>query len=139
MGMHPHLTTALAGGALLVGCGQQPPVTVQTVPRTQRDVVVGSTVIVRGDYAPDEHGPFTFDGRYDVRFTQRGTGVDFTKEVPFTARLERSVAGRAGRRIPLFEAAARSGRTTISARGRFQVVVDYGDSPYEIRFARTGR
>ena len=120
--------------ALLAGCGQQQPTAVGTVPSDARVTTRGSTIVVRGDYGPDEHGPFTFDGRYDVRFTQRGTGVDFRAEVPFTAHLEQPDVNGPGRRVRLFQTAARTGRAVVTARGRFRVVVDFGDSPYEIRF-----
>jgi hypothetical protein len=138
--MKAHLTTplvvvvALAAGA----CGEEQRAEVGTVPAAQRNVTDGSTIVVRGDYGPDERGPFAFDGRYDVRFIQRGASVDFGAEVPFTAHLEQPAAGRAGRRLKLFEAATRAGSTTVSARGRFRVVVDFGDSPYELRFTRAG-
>jgi hypothetical protein len=122
-----------------VGCGDDPHPAVTTVPADQRSVTDGSSIVVRGDYGPDEHGPFPFDGRYDVRFVQRGAGVDFGAEVPFTAHLEEPAAGDPGRRVRLFQAAARTGRTTVSARGRFRIVVDFGDSPYEVRFTRMRR
>jgi hypothetical protein len=73
-----------------------------------------------------------------VRFVQRGAGVDFATEVPFTAHLEQPAANGPGKRVELFEKAARSGRTEVTADGRFRVVVDYGDSPYEIRFVKAG-
>jgi hypothetical protein len=52
--------------------------------------------------------------------------------VPFTARLEQPTADGPGKTIELFERAARTGTTTVTARGRFEVVVDFGDSPYEL-------
>ena len=108
------------------------------MPADQRSVTEGSSIVLRGDYGPDQHGPFVFTGRYDVRFVQRGAGVDFGAEVPFTAHLERPAAGGPVRHVRLFRTAARSGRTTISAHGRFRVVVDFGDSPYVLRFTRAG-
>lgn len=87
---------------------------------------------MRGDYAPDQHGPYTLHGRYRVRFVQRGSGVDFTREVPFTAHLEQPDADGPGKTIKLFERAAATGTTTVAAAGRFDVVVDYGDSPYAL-------
>ena len=136
MGMRPYLTRTLAAAGLLLagGCGQMQSPPVRTVPASQRAADTGSSIVVRGDYGPDERGPFTFDGRYDVRFVQRGAGVDFASEVPFTAHLEQPDANGPGRKVKLFQEAARAGRTAITARGRFRVVVDFGDSPYEIRF-----
>ena len=137
--MRAHLTTPLLAVVVLAtgGCGDEQRSEVRTVPAAQRSVTQGPSIVVRGDYGPDEHGPFAFDGRYDVRFVQRGAGVDFGAEVPFTAHLEQPAANGPGRRVRLFQVAARAGRTTVSARGRFRVVVDFGDSPYELRFTRT--
>jgi hypothetical protein len=136
--MRAHVSTPLAIAAVLAGgCGDEHRTAVKTVPADQRATTKGSAVIVvRGDYAPDEHGPFTFSGRYDVRFTQRGARVNFTAEVPFTAHLEQPDANGPGKRVKLFQSAARTGHAAITARGRFQVVVDFGDSPYEIRFTK---
>jgi hypothetical protein len=134
MGMRRHLTTPLLVAALLAGCGEAQPSQVPTTPAAQRQATTGKSIVVRGDYAPDEHGPFLFRGHYAVRFLQRGAGVDFHSEVPFTAHLEQPDAGGPGRTVKLFQAAAQSGSAQITARGRFRVVVDFGDSPYEIRF-----
>jgi hypothetical protein len=138
--MRAHSTTPLVVLVVLAagGCGDEQGSEVRTVPAAQRSVADGTSIVVRGDYGPDEHGPFAFDGRYAVRFVQRGSGVDFGAEVPFTAHLEQPAADGPGRRVRLFQAAARAGRTTVRARGRFRVVVDFGDSPYELRFTRTG-
>jgi hypothetical protein len=138
--MRAHLTTPLVAVVVLAagGCGDEQRSEVRTAPAAQRSVTQGTSIVVRGDYGPDEHGPFAFDGRYDVRFVQRGAGVDFGAEVPFTAHLEQPAANGPGRRVRLFQVAARAGRTTVSARGRFRVVVDFGDSPYELRFTRAG-
>jgi hypothetical protein len=95
-------------------------------------VQADGTVTVRGDYAPDEHGPYTLHGRYRVRFVQRGAGVDWAGEVPFTAHLETAADGEPPRKIALFEAAARTGTATVRAEGRFVLAVDFGDSPYEV-------
>jgi hypothetical protein len=106
--------------------------TVATTPAAQRSVQQSGVITVRGDYAPDEHGPYDLHGRYTVHFAQRGAGVDFQQEVPFTAHLEQGAAAGPGRKIKLFQKAAASGATTVDADGRFQVLVDFGDSPYEI-------
>lgn len=131
------ITSAAAlATAGVAGCGtaDPPAATVATTPTAQRSVQRAGTITVRGDYAPDEHGPYTLHGRYTVRFAQRGTGVDFRREVPFTAHLEgaRPAAAGPGRMIKLFQDASRTGATTIRADGRFRLLVDYGDSPYEI-------
>ena len=139
--MKVHLTTSLAIAAVvLAGCGSgtQTGPRVATVAASEREVVSETEIVVRGDLGPDDHGPFALHGAYDVRFTQRGAGVDFTAEVPFTAYLEQPAADGPGRQIALFEEAAASGRTRITAEGRWHVVVDFGDSPYEIRLRRVG-
>jgi hypothetical protein len=115
-------------------CGGGPDLasTVRTTPAAARSEQRAGAITVRGDYAPDQRGPYALHGRYSVRFTQRGAGVDFAKEVPFTAHLETVVDGGPGRTVPLFKRAAASGSTTIRADGRFALMVDYGDSPYAI-------
>jgi hypothetical protein len=121
----------------LAGCAGSSPSrsTVPTTPASQRSVQRAGSITVRGDYAPAERGPYLLRGRYRVRFTQRGAGVDFRAEVPFTAHLEERRSAGPGRTIPLFQRAARRGTTTIHADGRFHLVVDFGDSPYEIVLA----
>ena len=125
---------------ILAGCGsgdERASKTVATTPAALRSDTGGGRVVVRGDYAPDRLGPFAFDGRYRVRFVQRGAGVDFGAEVPFTAHLEQPGDGPP-KTVELFEDAAASGTRTISLRGRYEVVVDFGDSPYRIEFAPAG-
>lgn len=131
--MHPITWLAVAAG-VAAGCGGASGggPRVATTPAAQRSVQHDGAITVRGDYAPDRHGPYALRGRYRVRFVQRGSGVDFRKEVPFTAHLEQAVADGPGRTIRLFERAAATGSTTVTATGRFDVVVDYGDSPYEL-------
>jgi hypothetical protein len=128
------ITCALGLAGFLLGCGGAagPGSTVATTPAAERSVQRAGTITVRGDYAPDQHGPYALHGRYRVRFTQRGAGVNFAREVPFTARLEQPVASGPGRSIRLFQRAARSGTTMVRADGRFELVVDFGDSPYEV-------
>jgi len=105
---------------------------VRTTAAAERSVQQAGAITIRGDYGPDEHGPYALHGAYDVRFTQHGAGVRWAAEVPFTAHLETAVSAGPARTIALFERAARTGATTIRADGRFLLAVDYGDSPYEI-------
>jgi hypothetical protein len=130
---HPITCLVLAAG-VLAGCGQgaSETSTVATTPQAQRSVQHAGAITVRGDYAPDQHGPYTLHGRYRVRFVQRGAGVDFADEVPFTAHLEQPSADGAPKTIKLFQKAAAQGTTTVTADGRWDVVIDYGDSPYEL-------
>jgi hypothetical protein len=134
--VHPgkSITCALGLAGALLGCGgtDDRASTVATTPAAQRSVQRAGTITVRGDYAPDQHGPYVLHGRYRVRFTQRGAGVNFAREVPFTARLEQPVASGPARSIRLFQRAARRGTTVVRADGRFALVVDFGDSPYEV-------
>ena len=128
------ITCAAAVAMFSAGCGASAKVgrPVATTPAHERSVQRAGTITVRGDYGPDQHGPYALHGRYVVRYAQRGDGVDFRHEVPFTAHLEEAAASGPGHVIKLFERAARTGATTVRADGRFALVVDYGDSPYEI-------
>jgi hypothetical protein len=135
--VHPVICLAVlaSAAAAVAGCGSAGGggATVATTPQAQRSVVQhGGAITVRGDYAPDQHGPYTLRGRYRVRFTQRGAGVDFTHEVPFAAHLEQPDADGPGKSIRLFERAAATGTATVTADGRYEVVIDYGDSPYTL-------
>ena len=126
-------TPAVAATLLLAGCGSgDRRITASTTRAQDRTRVHARQIIVRGDYAPAQHGPFALDGRYRVRFAQRGAGVDFSREVPFTAHLEEPVSGRPGKTIALFRRAERSGTVTVTARGHFDLVIDFGDSPYTV-------
>lgn len=128
------LITTLGVAAALCGCGSAaprstaPPVT----PPDQRVRVQGGTIVFRGDVAPDSSGPLTLTGRYRATFSQGGPGVDFAAEVPFTAHLEQPRASGAPREIALFQAARRTGAATFTARGRWELLVDFGDSPFVI-------
>ena len=89
-------------------------------------------IIVHGDASPATHGPFPLHGRYIARFQQyapEDPHLDFGGETPFVAAL---VRGRDTRR-KLFRAATATGRTTITADGRWQIQVSFGDYPYVIR------
>ena len=134
--MHRSYQTTLAALAAVVfaGCGanSDPVSTVVTTPAAQRSVQRAGAITIRGDYGPDQRGPYTLHGRYRARFTQRGAGVDFADEVPFTAHLEATVGSGRRRTVALFQRAAATGAATIRADGRFDLMVDYGDSPYEI-------
>jgi hypothetical protein len=131
----------MLAAVVLAGCASEarPGDLVPATPASQRSTQRAGTITARGDYAPDQHGPYVLRGRYVVRFVQRGAGVDFRREVPFTAHLEHAQAVGPGRVIRLFQRAARTGATTIEADGRFELVVDFGDSPYEIVISPAAR
>jgi hypothetical protein len=99
-------------------------------------------IVVQGDASPGTHGPFSFDGRYTVRFEQiapEDPRLDFGAETAFVADANRQAGqpGAGSRR--LFRAAARTGARSVTLRGRFYVDVSFGDFPYAIRFTPTDR
>ncbi len=143
LGMVRHPSTLLAGLAtlaLLPGCGDAAPPSSApaATPPAARLTTAGDRIVLRGDVAPDSFGPLELRGAYRVRFRQRGTGVDFGAEVPFTAHLEQARGAGAPRVLPLFERAAATGATEVTARGRWQLVVDFGDSPFEVELSPRG-
>src|SRR3954462_13054638 len=107
-------TWLLLCAALVAGCGQNAASRVTTTPKAQRTVERAGGIVLRGDYAPDQHGPIALDGRYTVRFTQEGAGTNFATEVPFTAHREKPTTGRAAPTFPLFKHAAKTGATTVT-------------------------
>jgi len=131
---HPITFSAVLTASLAVGCGAAAPRSTAppATPKAERLQARGERFVLRGDVAPDEFGPLALLGRYTVAFRQIGSGVDFSAEVPFTARLEQDRAGGAPRRIDLFERATRTGSVTVTARGRWRLVVDFGDLPFEV-------
>jgi hypothetical protein len=97
-------------------------------------------IVVRGDSSPATHGPYTFAGRYLVRFEQyapEDPTLDFSAQTPLKATLQRREGDPRGAK-PLIEAARRSGRRELAVRGRYFVDVSFGDFPYVIRFTPRG-
>jgi hypothetical protein len=93
-------------------------------------------IVVRGDSSPATHGPYTFAGRYLVRFEQyapEDAALDFSAQTPLTATLQPREGDPRGAK-PLIEAAQRRGRRELAIRGRYFVDVSFGDFPYVIRF-----
>jgi len=134
MRRHPITSLAVIAATLVGGCGEAPPPSTAppATPKAERVQVQGARIVLRGDTAPDELGPLMLRGRYRVAFRQSGRGVDFSAEVPFTAHLEQARGGGAPRRIALFRRAAQSGSVTATARGRWSLVVDFGDLPFVV-------
>jgi hypothetical protein len=99
-------------------------------------------VVVQGQASPATHGPFVFDGLYVVRFEQiapEDPRLDFGAQTAFVAHVDRRPGqpGAGSRR--LFRVAARTGRRSVTLRGRLYVDVSFGDFPYAIRFTPTDR
>jgi hypothetical protein len=93
-------------------------------------------IVVRGEASPATKGPYTFNGRYLVRFQQyapEDPKLDFASQTPLTASLVRHEGDAAGA-VKLFEAAAPSGRRELTIRGRYYVEASFGDFPYVLRF-----
>jgi hypothetical protein len=129
--------------ALLCGCGSD--VRRGTPPPKASSVKVAllaapkrpGEVIVRGEASPASHGPFTFDGRYRVRFEQfapEDPNVDFTAQTAFVAALDKHAEEDGPGSVRLFRTARRTSGKTVALHGRLFVDVSFGDFPYAIRF-----
>ena len=94
-------------------------------------------IIVRGDLSPASHGPYTFDGRYVVRFQQfapEDPNLDFSAQTAFVTTLDRRAEVEGPGSVKLFHAASRTGRKTLALHGKLFVDVSFGDFPYALRF-----
>jgi hypothetical protein len=115
--------------------------TTAALPPLARRAPAPGEIVVRGEASPATHGPYTFSGRYLVRFQQyapEDPKLDFAAQTSFTASLVRREGDPAGA-VKLFEAAAPSGRRELTVRGRYYVEVSFGDFPYVVRFTPRGR
>lgn len=115
--------------------------TAAALPALARRPPAPGEIVVRGEASPATHGPYSFSGRYLVRFEQyapEDPNLDFTAQTPFSAALVRNEGETAGA-VKLFETAARSGRRELTIRGRYYVDVSFGDFPYVLRFTPRGR
>jgi hypothetical protein len=137
-----HLFFVLLALPALAGCGGDDSSSTATtattapLPALARSPPAPGEIVVRGDASPATHGPYTFSGRYLVRFEQyapEDPNLDFGSQTPFSAALTRREGDTAGA-IKLFEAAARRDRRELTIRGRYVVDVSFGDFPYVIRF-----
>jgi hypothetical protein len=137
--------TLLLVVCLLAGCGSEngpapPPsreATQAAEPAWARAPTGAGEVLVRGDASPASHGPFTFNGRYTVRFAQvapEDPTLDFGKETSFVARLDRNAELPQAGSVRLFRVARGEGQRRVRLNGRFFVDVEFGDYPYVIRF-----
>ncbi|MDP2709757.1 MAG: hypothetical protein Q8O56_00940 [Solirubrobacteraceae bacterium] len=139
------LALLLVALAVLAGCGNDDgpdattsaPVRTATQPALATRPAGTGEIVVRGESSPAIHGPFTFEGRYLVRFEQyapEDAALDFTSQVPFEATLTRREGDPRGAVALVEPAAARSGRRELTIDGRFHVDVSFGDFPYVLRF-----
>lgn len=124
------------------GCGGDDPAgtattaPTATLPDLARRPPAPGEIVVRGEASPATHGPYTFSGRYLVRFEQyapEDPNLDFATQTPFSAALARRAGDPVGA-VELFEDAARSGRRELAINGRYLVDVSFGDFPYVVRF-----
>lgn len=124
-----------------VPAGPRPATGRAAAPALARAPAKPGEILVSGEAAPREHGPYAFSGRYRVRFEQRAPedpGLDFTRQTAFTAALVREATAGDGERRALFSIAARSGSKVVEIRGRWTVSVEFGDFPYAIRLVPAG-
>ena len=138
---------AAPAAVLLGGCGdgdsagKAPTATTSAaLPALASRPAATGEIVVRGESSPATHGPYTFDGRYLVRFEQyapEDPALDFSGQTPLTVSLQRREGDPSGA-IAVFEAAQRSGRREREIRGRYVVDVSFGDFPYVIRFTPRG-
>jgi hypothetical protein len=130
---------------LVAGCGSEngpapPPsreATQAAEPAWARAPASAGEIVVRGEASPGSHGPFTFTGRYTVRFAQvapEDPALDFTKETSFVARLDRTAELPGASSVRLFRVARGEGGRRVRVNGRYFVDVEFGDYPYVIRF-----
>ncbi len=132
-------------GIALISCGStgstpEPPpaagVDSPNAPSLLTDSKSAGEFVFRADLSPETFGPVTLDGRYIVRFAQyapEDAEMDFSTKTIFVATLVK-VSGSGPGEIPLFQEAARSGQTRVTADGSYEVDVSFGDFPFVIRF-----
>jgi hypothetical protein len=135
--------TAASAAALLGGCGggdssgkASTATTSAVLPALASRPAATGEIVVRGESSPATHGPYTFDGRYLVRFEQyapEDPALDFSGQTPLTVGLQHRAGDPRGA-ISVFESARRSGRRELEIRGRYFVDVGFGDFPYVVRF-----
>jgi hypothetical protein len=144
-----HLFAVLLVLPALAGCGSsgsdsssRPARSTATapVPALATRPAKAGEIVVRGEASPESKGPYTFKGRYTVRFEQyapEDASLDFSDQTPFSAALTKNADDETAA-IKLFEAAARTGSRTLKIDGRYFVNVSFGDFPYVVRFTPRG-
>jgi hypothetical protein len=137
--------TACGGGGASSGSARSG--TAAPAPRAARPALARAPkrpgeVLVRAEASPASHGPFALNGRYVARFEQiapEDPKLDFTAQTAFVATLDRRPEQEGADSVRLFRAAARTGRRTVTLRGRWYLDVSFGDFPYAIRLTPVGR
>ena len=137
-------TTACGGGgdAASTGEGRSGTAALAARPALARAPRRPGEILVRGEASPASHGPLGLNGRYVVRFEQiapEDPKLDFTTQTAFVATLDRRPEQAGADSVRLFRAAARTGRRTVTLRGRWYLDVSFGDFPYAIRLTPAGR
>jgi hypothetical protein len=137
---------AVAALALLAGCGEAstpspPQRSSSALPDLARRAARPGEILVRAEATPATKGPYTFRGRYLVRFEQyapEAPALDFRAQTAFVAALRRGAQDPRGERR-LFRLAGRAGRRELTLRGRLYVDASFGDFPFVIRFTPLAR
>ena len=143
------LATACGGGAGAAGGASTPSgggdgATTAADARAREGAEAGpARSSCRARRRPPSHGPFSFDGRYTVRFEQiapEDPNLDFATQTAFVATLDRTAAagGRGhGPPVPRRRPHRPQGRSRRTAA--YYVDVSFGDFPYAVRFTPASR
>jgi hypothetical protein len=130
------------GGAGTSSSGTAAPAQRPARPALARAPKRAGEILVQGQASPASHGPIALDGRYVARFEQiapEDPKLDFATQTAFVATFDRRPEQEGSDSVRLFRAAARTGRRTVTLRGRWYLDVSFGDFPYAIRLTPAGR
>jgi hypothetical protein len=134
--------TTACGGASGAGTGSAAAAPRAARPALARAPKRPGEILVRAEASPASHGPFALDGRYVVRFEQiapEDPELDFTTQTAFVATFDRRREQEGAGSVRVFRTAARTGRRTVTLRGRWYLDVSFGDFPYAIRLTPADR
>jgi hypothetical protein len=130
------------GGGSTSGTSAAAPLQRTARPALARAPKRGGEILVQAGASPVSHGPFVLNGRYVARFEQiapEDPDLDFATQTAFVATFDRRPQQEAPDSVRLFRAAARTGRRTVTLRGRWYLDVSFGDFPYAIRLTPADR
>ena len=140
------LVAVLAGATACAGCAAGGSSSATAPPRARLALAAApkrpGEILVEGQASPASHGPFALDGRYVARFEQNAAEdpeLDFGGQTAFVVTADRKPQQEGAGTVRLFRAAARTGRRTVTLRGRVYIDVAFGDFPYAIRLTPVGR